>query len=118
MTREFIRLFEFERQCKNIGLNEDDIKDIEIILLCNPNIGEIMVGTGGIRKFRESLESSNKGKRSGIRVIYIDFSSYEKIYMLTVYKKGELDNLSKAERNDLRKLVKILEYELQRKHKR
>ena len=118
MTREFIRLPEFERQCKRIKLSEDDVKDLEVILLSNPNIGEIMTGTGGVRKFRESLEYSNKGKRSGIRVVYIDFSYYEKIYLLTAFKKGDAENLSKTERNEIRKLVKILELELQGSEKR
>ena len=114
MTREFIRLPEFERQCKRIKLSEDDIRDIEILLLSNPSIGSVMVGTGGVRKLRESPENTNRGKRSGVRVIYIDFPFFEKIYMLSVYRKGDVDNLNKAERNELRKFVKILEFELQR----
>ena len=109
-----MRLPEFERQCKRLKLTEDDIKDIEITLLSDPSIGDIIVGTGGVRKFRESLDYTNKGKRSGLRVIYIDFSFYEKIYLLTIYKKVETKSLSKAERNELKELVRILELELQR----
>ena len=45
MEREFIRLPEFEKQCKYIGLNEDDVAGIENELLENPTSGDIIQGT-------------------------------------------------------------------------
>ena len=113
MTREFVRLFEFEKQCKHIGLSEDDVIGIEITLLLNPNIGDLIRGTGGIRKLRYALQ--NRGKSSGARVVYVDFESFSKTYLLTLFTKGELDNLSQAERNELRILVGILKDELRKK---
>jgi len=113
MIREFVRLPEFEKQCKHIGLIENDIKEIETALLLDPAIGDIMQGTGGIRKFRIALQ--NRGKSGGARVIYVDFIHYEKIYLVTVYAKSEMENLSQAERNELKALVKILETELRKK---
>jgi len=112
MSREFIRLPEFEKQCKHIGLTEDDVKDIESVLLLNYTAGDLIKGTGGIRKLRHALP--NGGKSGGVRLIYIDFISYEKAYLITVYAKKEMDNLSQVERNELKKLVKILELELKR----
>ena len=113
MTREFIRLFEFEKQCKNIGLSEDDILEIEIRLLVNPTIGDMIRGTGGIRKLRAPLQ--NIGKSSGARVIYVDFASFSKTYLITAFAKGEADNLSQAERNELKELVGTLKDELRKK---
>jgi len=115
MTREFVRLPEFEKQCKHIGLSEDDIREIENFLLSNPAVGKIMRGTGGVRKFRIALSLSDKGKSGGARVVYIDFTRYEKIYMLTIFAKSETDNLTQAERNELKALTKILEYELEKR---
>ena len=115
MTRTFVRLPEFERQCKHIGLDEDDIMEIENALLDNPAIGNIMRGTGGLRKFRITLP--NRGKSSGARVIFIDFAYYEKIYLITAFAKSEFDNLTQAERNELKTLVKVLELELRKKVK-
>ena len=115
MTRVFVRLPEFEKQCKRIGLNEDDINEIETTLLDNPGIGDLIRGAGGLRKARIALP--NRGKSGGARVIYIDYASYEKTYFITVYAKSETDDLSQAERNELKVLVKILESEL-RKDKR
>ena len=112
MTREFIRIIEFEKQCKNIGLNEDDILSVEIRIILNPACGDMIQGTGGIRKLRVAL--NNKGKSSGARVAYVDFAGYSKTYFLTAYAKGEMDNLSQSERNELKKLVRILKNELRK----
>ena len=113
MIREFVRLPEFEKQCKRIGLTEDDVQKIENALLFDPAVGDMMKGTGGIRKFRIALP--NRGKSGGARVVYVDFTSYEKIYLITVFAKNEMDNLSQTERNELKKLVKILETDLRKK---
>jgi len=58
-----------------------------------------------------------KGKSGGARVIYVDFAFYEKVYFLTAYAKGEQDNLTQAERNELKDIVKILELEAKGGHK-
>ena len=116
MIREFVRLPEFEKQCKAIGLDESDIRDIENTLLLDPAVGSVIQGTGGLRKFRVVLPG--KGKSGGARVIYIDFAYYEKIYLITAYTKNETENLSSAERNELKALMKILESELKRRDDR
>ena len=79
-------------------------------MLLDPKTGAVLKGTGGIRKTRFAFE--HRGKSGSIRVIYIDFEVYEKIYLLTAYPKNEKDNLTKAERNELRELVEILERQL------
>lgn len=67
--------------------------------------------TGGVRKMRFAFE--DRGKSGSVRVIYIDFEVYEKIFLLTAYPKSEKDNLSKAERNEFRQIVEILEFQLE-----
>ena len=116
MTRTFVRMPEFEKQCKHIGLDEDDVMEIENALLENPAVGNIIRGTGGLRKFRAALQ--NRGKSGGARVIYVDFVYYEKIYLITAYAKSELDNLSHAERNELKVLVGTLKAEAREKVKK
>jgi len=115
MTREFVRLFEFEKQCNHIGLIEDDILGVEIRILLNPACGVMIQGTGGIRKLR--IAFNNKGKSGGARIAYVDFAGYNKTYFITVYSKGEMDNLSQAERNELKELVKTLKNELRKQDK-
>ena len=75
--------------------------------LCNdPQLGEIIQGSGGIRKLRWAIEG--KGKRGGARVIYYWAVSDGKILMLEIYKKNEKADLSKDELVKLRKIVEEL----------
>ena len=65
-----------------------------------------MQGTGGIRKLRWARGS--RGKSGGVRVIYYYHDERIPLYLLTVFGKNERANLSKAERNELAKLVATL----------
>ena len=113
MTREFIRTNEFEKCWKNLNLSEDQIVELESYLCLNPVAGNVIQGTGGLRKLRWSLP--NKGKSGGIRVIYIDFAYYEKIYLISACPKTVKDNLTKEECNQIKRFVKSLSDELGRK---
>ena len=67
-------------------------------------------GTGKLRKMRFAFE--NKGKSGSSRVCYVDFLIHETVYLITVDSKNEKDNLSKAERNEIKKFIDILEKRL------
>ena len=116
MTRLFVELPSFRTEWKAMDLTDSDLRRLQEELLANPTVGAVMKGTGGVRKMRFSFEY--RGKSGSIRVIYIDFEIREKLYLLTAYPKNEKDNLSKAERNELKKLVEILETELEKNDKR
>ncbi len=75
-------------------------------LAAYPKAGDLIEGTGGIRKLRWGR--SGRGKRGGVRVIYYYHSELMPLYLLTMFAKNKQDNLSKAERNELAKLVDIL----------
>ena len=110
MTRSFIELPIFQSKWKSMGLNDDDLHRLQQEMLSDPKIGAVMQGTGGVRKMRFAFE--HRGKSGSIRVIYIDFEVYEKIYLITAYPKNEKDNLTMSERNELRRLIGILEEQL------
>lgn len=111
MTRTFVELPSFRADWKAMGLDDNDLSRLEDELLSNPKIGDVMRSTGGVRKMRFAFEQ--RGKSGSLRVIYIDFEVYEKIFLITAYPKSEKDNLSKEERNDINKLVDILETQLE-----
>lgn len=110
INRTFIELPLFRSKWKNLGLTVNDLYKLQLQLLSNPKIGKIMKGTGGVRKMRFAFE--HKGKSGSIRIIYVDFEIYDKIYLLTAYTKNEQDNLSMKERNEIRNLITILENQL------
>jgi len=112
MTREFIMLPEFDRKWAEMGLTDKEIKALQEELTINPTKGDVMQGTGGLRKIRIAFEG--RGKSGSARVCYVDFAVYERIYLITAYSKDEKDNLSKSERNEVKKLIKILEATIRR----
>ena len=107
MTREFVELPGFRSDWKELGMTDSDLKRLQHELLMNPEFGVVMQETGGVRKMRFSYE--HRGKSGSIRVVYIDFELRERIYLLAAFAKNVQTNLTKAERNNLKKLVKILE---------
>ena len=112
MIRTFIEVPLFTKRWKEIGLGDNELKTLQIMLLKDPEVGAVMEGTGGIRKLRFPLV--NKGKRGSIRVCYTDFAEYEVIYLITAFEKKEQENLTIEEKNVLRKLVKNLKEEAQK----
>lgn len=71
-----------------------------------PKSGAIMRGTGGVRKLRWARQGS--GKSGGVRVVYYYHDKRIPLYLLTMFGKGEKENLSKSERNELAKLTQKL----------
>ena len=112
LSRIFFELPSFIARWKSLGLTDDDLLRLEIDLLSDPKIGAVMQGTGGVRKVRFAFE--NRGKSGSIRVIYIDFEVYEKIFLLTAYAKADQSSLTKKERNALKGLVELLELDLEK----
>lgn len=110
MIRTFIEVPIFTKRWKEIGLGDDELKLLQIMLLKNPESGKIMEGTGGIRKVRFPLE--NRGKSGSVRVCYTDFAEYEVIYLITAFEKKEQENLTMEEKNAIKKLVKALKGEV------
>ena len=106
MYKEFIILPEFDKQWKAMNLTDDDLRRLEDLILENPELGDVMHGTGGLRKLRFSC--SDRGNSGSSRVCYINIVRKEKIFLITAYPKNVKDNLSKAERNNIKQLVEIL----------
>ena len=109
MTREFVYTEPFRKCWKAMGLSEDDLKKLEEILLENPQLGDVIEGTGGARKMRIQIE--NRGKTGGGRVIYVDVFEKEKLYFLLAYPKNVQDNLTPDQKKQVRKLVEAIKKE-------
>ncbi|HPZ07185.1 MAG TPA: type II toxin-antitoxin system RelE/ParE family toxin [Candidatus Eremiobacteraeota bacterium] len=113
MTREFIGLPEFLNRWYKAGLNDNDLCELELYLCKYPEKGVLIKGTDGLRKIRWKRES--KGKSGGMRVLYVDFLYFEKIYLISVYTKSDKANISNREKKDIKKLIELLKNELERK---
>ncbi|MBT8421334.1 MAG: type II toxin-antitoxin system RelE/ParE family toxin [Gammaproteobacteria bacterium] len=100
-----VELPEFQRRASAL-LTDTEKQSLIDYLAAHPRSGVIMQGTGGVRKLRWA--SSGKGKSRGARVIYYYHNESVPLFLLTVFGKSEKDNLSKAERNELGALTKLL----------
>lgn len=85
MTRTFIEVPLFTKRWKEIGLDDNDLHSLQIMLLKDPESGPVMEGTGGIRKVRFPLE--NKGKSGSVRVCYTDLQNMKCFILLQRLKK-------------------------------
>ena len=90
MKRTFIEVPLFTKKWKELGLTDEDLRDLQNILLQNPKSGDVIQGTGGLRKIR--IPMKGRGKSGGSRVIYVDIEIKEVIYFINVYTKNEKDD--------------------------
>jgi len=87
-------------------LSTEERQDLIDHLAEYPKAGDVMEGTGGVRKLR--WRRGAQGKSGGVRVIYYYHDDLMPLYLLTLFAKGDKANLSKAERNELADLVDVL----------
>ena len=108
MKAIFVELPPFERY-RNDYLTDESFRSFQLMLMASPQAGDVIEGTGGLRKVRFADKARGKGKRGGLRVIYYWWVSGEQFWLFTVYNKDEMDDLTAAQR----KLLKgLLEQEL------
>jgi hypothetical protein len=87
-------------------LEDDERESLINYLAYNPKAGNLVQGTGGIRKVRWARE--DEGKRGGFRVIYFFYSEHIPLFALNIFAKNEKANISQSERNELKKLTALL----------
>jgi len=81
------------------------LRDIQTEVLKNVEGGQVIQGTGGIRKLRVGDTSRGKGKRGGFRVLFLDLPHVERTHLLVLYDKDEKVDISKDEKKVLKSLV-------------
>lgn len=84
-------------------LIDDEYKALQSFLIETPDAGDLIQGTGGLRKLRWALDK--KGKRGGLRIIYYWQVSKDQIYLFTLYAKNEISDLSAKEKKALKLML-------------
>jgi mRNA-degrading endonuclease RelE of RelBE toxin-antitoxin system len=92
----------FTKRVKEI-LSDEEYRLFQIKLINDPESGNIIKGSGGIRKIRWS--GSGRGKRGGSRILYYWYNTQGVLLMLFIFKKNESDDLTKSQLNDLKMIV-------------
>lgn len=96
---------EFVRRAARLLSAEERMALLEY-LAANPRAGDLIPGTGGVRKLRWAR--GGRGKSAGVRAIYYFHSDAMPLYLLSVFGKNERSDLTAAERNELAGLVRML----------
>jgi hypothetical protein len=84
-------------------LTDEEYQKLQIRLCEFPDAGDLIKGSGGLRKIRQAAKG--KGTRGGSRVIYYFAAAKEAFYMLDIYVKNEKEDLSQVEIKNLRSIV-------------
>jgi len=96
-------------------LSESERNALIDFLASDPLRGDVLAGTGGIRKVR--FARGGRGKSGGVRVIYYFHNTARPIYLLEIFGKNERANLTAAERNALAKVAAEIKQQLQRRQR-
>ena len=105
MKAVFIELPAFQRQ-RDEFLDDDRLGRLQHALLANPVAGEVIAGSGGLRKLRFGDVRRAKGKRGGLRVIYYFWTGGPEFWLFTVYDKDEVADLTARQRGMLKERLK------------
>ncbi len=97
MKATFIEMPGFERHREDY-LDDDGFRELQESLMANPAAGDVIAGTGGLRKLQFRDASRGKGKRGGLRVIYYFWNGGPEFWLYTLYDKDELTDLPARQR--------------------
>lgn len=100
-----VEMPEFLDRAKAI-LTEAERTALVAHLGANPEAGQLVPGTGGVRKIRWG--TPGQGKRGGARVIYYYYNESIPLFVLDIYAKNQKTDLSEADKRSLKRLLPIL----------
>jgi len=106
MMQTVIETPTFLASARDEGIPDDERAAIVSFIADNPTAGALMPGTGGARKVR--VAGRGKGKSGGYRVITFFGGDDIPVFLLDVYGKDSKDNLTAAEKNELREILTAL----------
>jgi hypothetical protein len=104
MRATFVELPPFMRH-RDEYLDDAAYRQLQNELMRHPDAGDVITGTGGLRKLRFADRTRGKGKRSGLRVIYYWWVAGDQFWLFTLYDKNEAADLTADERKALAALL-------------
>ncbi|HMQ69658.1 MAG TPA: hypothetical protein PKA90_13725 [Ignavibacteria bacterium] len=110
MKRLFIITPEFDKLWKVVKNDDEELRLLQNHLLINPKEGKVISGTSGLRKLRWSFKG--KGKSGGLRILYPDIEESEIIFLISLLKKNEKENLSESDKKLINKNIKFIKLTL------
>lgn len=104
MKALFVELPPFERYRQDY-LSDEGFRQLQQFMLSNPEAGDVIEGTGGLRKLRHADARRGKGKRGGLRVIYYWWLAGSQFWLFTLYDKDEMEDMTAEQKKMLKALL-------------
>lgn len=108
----FIETSIFSHKLEKLMARDDEFAQFQDALMENPHGGSVMPGCGGLRKIRWAESARGKGKRSGLRIIYLHLEKARRIYLITIYSKDEKENLTADDKRIFRGISERIQLEV------
>jgi hypothetical protein len=80
-----------------LGLNDDDLTALQVLIMFGPKDAPVVAGTGGLRKLRYAPSGWSHGKRGGVRVCYVHYEALGVVLLVTAYAKGRKEDDCQAD---------------------
>ncbi|EGR1265415.1 type II toxin-antitoxin system RelE/ParE family toxin [Vibrio cholerae] len=106
MKSVFVESTIFEKY-RDEYLSDEEYRLFQAELMLNPKLGDVIQGTGGLRKIRVASKGKGKGKRGGSRIIYYFLDEKRRFYLLTIYGKNEMSDLNANQRKQLMAFMEV-----------
>lgn len=110
MKNQIIQTRKFSKQIDSLFKKKQlllkDYEDFKEELSDSPETGDLITGTGGLRKIR--LKSASRGKSGGFRVCYYYFTQNREIFLIDIYAKNEKETLTMEDKKSFREIIDII----------
>lgn len=106
----------FRRLWRSQRLTDEDLQALELAVMRDPAAAIVMKGTGGLRKIRFAPPSCGRGKSGSMRIGYAQFPEFGRIYLVTMFLKADADNLSAADRQNIKSVLADIAMALRKGH--
>jgi hypothetical protein len=104
MRKAFLETREFTEWVQEY-LSDELLAGLQRELLDDPDKGVVIPGCGGLRKLRAADPKRGKGKRGGVRVIYLHVAEADVIFLMDIFGKNEQEDLTADQKKVLRRLA-------------
>jgi len=103
--KRFVELPYFRAKWIHLGLNDEDLRALQVGLTTSPQRWPVVGGTGGLRKMRFASPRSNRGKSGSYRIGYVYFEEFGVIGLISVYAKNDQANIPAAQKAQIKKAI-------------
>lgn len=96
-----------------MGLDDDDLRTLQVMIMVDPIGSPVVQGTGGLRKLRFAPKRWNTGKRGAARICYVYYEEYGIVLLVLAYSKNQSDDLSPDQRKTIKDVINLVQQHLE-----